>query len=234
VVAGRRAADRPPDQATTAERQWRKHVLTAVAADLGLGGRPVVRPLLRETPDPRRHPIPPESHPTPGLGGTRYGLARRCPPASLPSPLPFSPGPPTVSLMRTAAVVIVLIVLMTALVSGCNRDSSPRSASSAEADRRPLASVSCIFHIVSNGAPATIEWPADARECISESITQDFKGTRQVIHCGSVHDNPPSCGVTWREPSGAECRGHFTLSLSGPITVLDGSTVICSQVTGFD
>ena len=60
VVAGGRAADRPPDQATAAERQWREHVLAAVAANLGLRGGPVVRPPLRETPDPRRHPIPPE------------------------------------------------------------------------------------------------------------------------------------------------------------------------------
>jgi hypothetical protein len=59
-VAGARAADQPADQATTTERQWWKHVLAAVAADLRLGSGPVVRPLLRETPNPRRHPIPPE------------------------------------------------------------------------------------------------------------------------------------------------------------------------------
>jgi hypothetical protein len=37
----------------------REHVLAAVAADLGLRGGAVVCPLLRETPDPRRHAIPP-------------------------------------------------------------------------------------------------------------------------------------------------------------------------------
>jgi hypothetical protein len=73
LVAGGRAADRPPDQATAAECKWRKHVLAAVAADLGLRGGPVVRRLLRETPYPCCHPIPPESDRTSGLGGTLEG-----------------------------------------------------------------------------------------------------------------------------------------------------------------
>jgi hypothetical protein len=64
LVAGGRAADQPTDQTTAAERQWRKHELAVVAADLGLGSGPVVRPLLRETPYPRRHPIPPEQIPS--------------------------------------------------------------------------------------------------------------------------------------------------------------------------
>jgi hypothetical protein len=85
VVAGGRATDRPPNQTTGPERQWRKHVLALVAADLSLGGWPIVRRLLRETPYPRRHPIPPESHPTPasfalakGLGGVSSPRALAC------------------------------------------------------------------------------------------------------------------------------------------------------------
>jgi len=65
VVARGRAANRPPDQATAAERQWRKHVLTVVAADLSLVGGPVVRRLLRETPNPHCHPNASGTHRTP-------------------------------------------------------------------------------------------------------------------------------------------------------------------------
>jgi hypothetical protein len=67
VVAGRRAPDRPPNQTTAPERQWRKHVLAVVAADLSLGGWSIVRRLLRETPYPCRHPIPPRSYRKPRL-----------------------------------------------------------------------------------------------------------------------------------------------------------------------
>jgi hypothetical protein len=70
-IAGGRAPDQPADQTTAAERQWRKHVLAAVATDLSIGCGPVVRCLLRETPHPRRHPIPPESHPTPARKNAR-------------------------------------------------------------------------------------------------------------------------------------------------------------------
>jgi hypothetical protein len=73
VVAGGRATDRSPNQTTGPERQWRKHVLALVAADLSLAGWSIVRRLLRETPYPCRHSIPPESHPTPAS----FALAQR-------------------------------------------------------------------------------------------------------------------------------------------------------------
>ena len=57
LVAGGRAPDQPPNQPTAAECEWREHVLAAVTTDLGLGGGPIVRVLLRETPHPCGHLI---------------------------------------------------------------------------------------------------------------------------------------------------------------------------------
>ena len=53
LIAGGGALDQPPDQPASAQDQRREHVLAGVAADLGLRGGPIVRGLLRKTPDTR-------------------------------------------------------------------------------------------------------------------------------------------------------------------------------------
>jgi hypothetical protein len=53
LVAGGGALDQPPDQPASAQGQRREHVLAGVAPDLGAWGGPIVRGLLRKTPDSR-------------------------------------------------------------------------------------------------------------------------------------------------------------------------------------
>jgi hypothetical protein len=52
LVAGDGRLDQPSDQPAAAKRERWEHVPAAMAAQLGLGRGPVVRLLLRETPDP--------------------------------------------------------------------------------------------------------------------------------------------------------------------------------------
>src|SRR2546427_5240013 len=55
AVARSRPLDQPSDQAATAHRQRREHEATGIAPDVLLGGGPVVRLLLRKTPDLSGH-----------------------------------------------------------------------------------------------------------------------------------------------------------------------------------
>src|SRR5687768_17226558 len=57
LVAGVRGVDHTAHEAATADREPREHELAHLTTDLGLGCRPVVRLLLRETPDLRHRPI---------------------------------------------------------------------------------------------------------------------------------------------------------------------------------
>ena len=52
------AADRSPNQSAATQPERGEHVLAVVAPHLGRGGKPVVRCLLRNPPNPHDHPPP--------------------------------------------------------------------------------------------------------------------------------------------------------------------------------
>jgi hypothetical protein len=115
-----------------------------------------------------------------------------------------------------------LLLVLTALLSGCDSTSSQRANVPTTTTARE-----CFFEVVST-VPVDV-WPEHGQDCVSGLIEEDFNGTEAVIRCGRLQGYRASCHATWTDVDNAYCAGTFKLHVYGPyVEISDGIPVICS------